>query len=27
MHPDMQKALQQAGMADRKVNILVGEKQ
>jgi len=27
MHPDMQKALQQAGMADRKGNILVGGKQ
>ncbi|MFG0413487.1 DUF637 domain-containing protein [Pseudomonas sp. zjy_8] len=27
LHPDMQKALQQAGMADRKGNILVGGKQ
>ena len=27
LHPDMQKALQQAGMADRKGNILIGGKQ
>jgi filamentous hemagglutinin len=27
LHPDMQRALQQAGMADRKGNILVGGKQ
>jgi len=26
LHPDMQKALQQAGMADRKGNILTGGK-